>query len=115
MPTPSLFRPRLLDSLRGYSRADFFADLAAGITVGVIALSLSMALGIASGATPAVGMVTAIVAGFLVSALGGSKVAIGGPTAAFIPVVVAVAQDYGTDNLIICTALAGLFLIAMGL
>jgi len=109
------FRPRLLDCLRGYTRADLFADLWAGITVGVIALSLGMALGIASGATPAVGIITAIVAGFLVSALGGSRVAIGGPTAAFIPVVVAVAQEHGVANLIVCTALAGSFLIAMGL
>ncbi len=114
MPTPPIFRPRLLDCLRAYSRADFRADFTAGLTVGIIALSLSMALGIASGATPAVGIVTGIVAGFLVSALGGSRVAIGGPTAAFIPVVLAVAQQHGTDNLIICTALAGLILMALG-
>lgn len=114
MPTSALFRPRLLECLRGYSRADFQADVAAGLTLAIIALSLSMALGIASGATPAVGIVTAIVAGFLVSALGGSRVAIGGPTAAFIPVVAAVAQEHGADNLLICTALAGLMLMALG-
>jgi sulfate permease, SulP family len=85
------------------------------VTVGIIALSLSMALGIASGVGPGVGVVTGVIAGFLVSALGGSRVNIGGPTAAFIPVVVAVAQEYGAANLLVCTALAGLFLIAMGL
>lgn len=114
MPEPALFRPRLWECLRGYSRTDFRADFTAGLTLGVIALSLSMALGIASGATPGIGIVTAIVAGFLISALGGSKVAIGGPTAAFIPVVVAVAQEHGADNLILCTALAGLMLMALG-
>lgn len=114
MQIPFSFRPRLLDCLHGYTRTDFFADLAAGLTVGVIGLSLSMALGIASGTTPGVGIVTAIIAGFLISALGGTRVSIGGPTAAFIPVVVAVAHDFGPDNLIICTALAGLILIAMG-
>ncbi len=105
-PTPAIFRPRLLACLRGNTRS----DLAPGLTLGVIALSLSMALGIASGATPAMG----IVSGFLISALGGSRVSIGGPTAAFIPVVVAVAQAHGADNLIICTALAGLMLMALG-
>lgn len=108
------FRPRLLDSLKGYSYQAFHADLLAGITVGIIALSLSMALGIASQRTPGVGIYTAIIAGFLVSVLGGSRVQIGGPTAAFIPVVVGVMVDYGADNLIICTALAGLMLMAMG-
>lgn len=108
------FRPRLLDALRGYTRADFGADLGAGITVGIVALSLAMALGIASGATPAAGIYTAIVAGFLISALGGSRVQIGGPTAAFIPVVVGVGAAYGAGNLLICTLLAGLMLFAMG-
>lgn len=108
------FRPRLFDALRGYSRADLGADLGAGITVGIVALSLAMALGIASGSTPAAGIVTAIVAGFLISALGGSKVQIGGPTAAFIPVVVGVAAGYGAGGLILCTLLAGLMLFAMG-
>jgi len=109
------FRPKLLDSLRGYSKHDFAADLTAGLTVGIVALSLSMALGIASERTPAVGIYTAIVAGFVIAALSGSKVQIGGPTAAFIPVVVGVAHTYGVDNLIICTLMAGLILIAMGL
>jgi SulP family sulfate permease len=107
------FRPRLLAALKDYSGADLAADLGAGATVGVVALSLAMALGIASGATPAAGIYTAIIAGFLISALGGSRVQIGGPTAAFIPVVVSVIATYQMGGLIICTILAGLILIAM--
>jgi SulP family sulfate permease len=108
------FRPKLLDCLRGYSRADLVPDLAAGATVGVVALSLAMALGIASNSTPAAGIYTAIIAGFLISALGGSRVQIGGPTAAFIPIVVAVGAQYGPANLILCTLLAGVMLVVMG-
>ncbi|MEP6669047.1 MAG: SulP family inorganic anion transporter [Chthoniobacter sp.] len=111
----SFFRPRLLQTLRGYTRVDFFADVIAGVTVGIIALALSMALGIASDRTPAVGIITAIVAGFLNAVFSGSKVQIGGPTAAFIPVVVGVAQNYGADGLLICTLLAGVILILMGI
>ena len=107
-------RPRLLEALRNYSTHDFAADLGAGATVGIVALSLAMALGIASNSTPAAGIYTAIVAGFLISALGGSKVQIGGPTAAFIPVVVSVSVAYGPANLILCTMLAGLMLVGMG-
>lgn len=110
----AVFRPRLLEAIRGYSRADWAADFPAGITVGIIALSLSMALGIASERPPSVGIVTAIIAGFLISALGGSRVQIGGPTAAFIPVVLGVAHDHGFENLVVCTALAGVLLMAMG-
>ncbi len=109
-----MFRPKLLDCLRDYSRATFFADLIAGLTVGILALSLSMALGIASERTPAVGIVTAIVAGFLIAGLSGSRVQIGGPTAAFIPVVVSVAHEFGASGLLVCTMLAGFVLIAMG-
>lgn len=108
------FRPRLLDALKGYTARDFGADLGAGVTVGIIALSLAMALGIASGATPAAGIATAVVAGFLISALGGSRAQIGGPTAAFIPVVVSVAAVHGMGGLVICTLLAGLMLLVMG-
>lgn len=108
------FRPKLLDCLKGYRRGDFFADLAAGTTVGIVALSLAMALGIASNSTPAAGIFTAVIAGFLISALGGSRVQIGGPTAAFIPIVVAVAGNYGAANLILCTLMAGVMLVVMG-
>jgi SulP family sulfate permease len=108
------FRPRLGQALKHYSAQDFAADLGAGTTVGIVALSLAMALGIASNSTPAAGIYTAIVAGFLISALGGSRVQIGGPTAAFIPVVVSVSAAYGPANLILCTLLAGLMLLAMG-
>ncbi|MBI3881820.1 MAG: hypothetical protein HY301_17370 [Verrucomicrobia bacterium] len=113
-PAKFRFRPKLIESLRSYTRADFLSDLGAGATVGVVALSLAMALGIASNSTPAAGIYTAIVAGFLISALGGSKVSIGGPTAAFIPIVVAVAAKYGAANLVICTMMAGVMLFAMG-
>ena len=111
----SFFRPRLLQTLRGYTRADFVADVIAGVTVGIIALALSMALGIASDRTPGVGIITAIIAGFLNAVFSGSRVQIGGPTAAFIPVVVGVAQNYGTDGLLVCTLLAGVILILMGI
>ena len=110
-----VFRPKLLDALRNYTSRDFSADLIAGVTVGIIALSLSMALGIASERTPGIGIITGIVAGFLISALSGSKVQIGGPTAAFIPVVIGVAHSYGVGGLVVCTMLAGFFLIAMGI
>lgn len=114
-PAPHfVFRPKLLEVFQDYSREKFFNDLVAGLTVGIVALSLSMALGIASEKTPAEGIFTAIVAGFLISALSGSRVQIGGPTAAFIPVVVAVMKDYGAQNFIICTMMAGIFLVLMG-
>jgi SulP family sulfate permease len=109
-----IFRPRLVDALKGYSAGKFVHDLGAGLTVGIVALSLAMALGISSNATPAAGIYTAIVAGFLISALGGSRVQIGGPTAAFIPVVVSVSAAHGYGNLLVCTLLAGLMLVGMG-
>ena len=109
------FRPKLLTVLaEGYGLSDLRTDVLSGLSVGVIALSLSMALGIASESTPAAGLYTAISAGFVVSALGGSRVAIGGPTAAFIPIVIGVAHEYGAEALVTCTVLAGGMLIAMG-
>ena len=108
------FRPRLLDTLRGYDRAQFAGDAGAGITVGVLALPLAMAFAIASGMSPTAGIWTAIVAGFLISLLGGSRVQIGGPTGAFIPIIYAIVVDYGVANLLIASMLAGLILIAMG-
>ena len=108
------FRPKLFDTLPGYNRAGFAADLSAGITVGVLALPLAMAFAIASGMSPAAGIWTAIVAGFLVSALGGSRVQIGGPTGAFIPIIYAIVMDYGVANLLIATMMSGVMLLAMG-
>ncbi len=108
------FRPRLLDSLHGYDRPRALADIGAGITVGVVALPLAMAFAIASGLKPEQGLITAIVAGFLISALGGSNVQIGGPAGAFIVIVYGILQRYGLTNLLISTALAGALLFAMG-
>jgi SulP family sulfate permease len=111
-----LYVPKLFTVLRrGYRGADFRQDLLAGLTVAVVALPLAMALAIASGTTPEKGLHTAIIAGFLISALGGSRVQVGGPTAAFIPVVYVVIEKFGFGGLVLCTLLAGLMLIAAGL
>lgn len=110
------FEPKLWTTLReGYTLQHLRADALAGLTVAIVALPLAMALAIASGTTPEKGLHTAIIAGFLISALGGSRVQIGGPTAAFIPVVFVVIQKFGYGGLILCTLLAGLMLIAAGL
>jgi len=110
------FVPKLATVLRqGYGVGDFRHDLVAGLTVAVVALPLAMALAIASGTTPEKGLHTAIIAGFLISAFGGSRVQVGGPTAAFIPVVFVVIEKFGYGGLILCTLLAGLMLIAAGL
>ncbi|MFO1217105.1 MAG: SulP family inorganic anion transporter [Burkholderiaceae bacterium] len=108
------FRPRLIEALQDYDRERFFKDLAAGITVGVVALPLAMAFGIASGVKPEQGLITAIVAGFLISALGGSHVQIGGPAGAFIVIVYGIVERYGLTNLLIATALAGILMFAIG-
>jgi len=108
------FRPRLLDALRGYDKSRFSTDVTAGITVGVIALPLAIAFAIASGAKPEAGIFTAIIAGFIISALGGSKVQIGGPTGAFIVIVYGIVMQYGYANLLICTIMAGVMLLLMG-
>src|SRR5580692_2240475 len=115
-PAWHLYVPKLFSVLRrGYGFEDFRHDLIAGLTVAIVALPLAMALAIASGTTPEKGLHTAIVAGFLISALGGSRVQIGGPTAAFIPVVFNVIEKFGYGGLLLCTLLAGLMLIAAGL
>jgi hypothetical protein len=101
------FRPRLIDALRGYDKTRFTTDIIAGITVGVIALPLAIAFAIASGAKPEAGIFTAIIAGFIISALGGSRVQIGGPTGAFIVIVYGIIMQYGYANLLICTMMAG--------
>lgn len=109
------FRPKLVDCLSGgYTRHDLRADLIAGVTVGVVALPLAMAFAIASGVSPQAGIFTAIIAGFLISALGGSRVQIGGPTGAYIVIVYGIVARYGLANLAICTIAAGVLLFAMG-
>src|SRR5436309_3813812 len=110
----SWFRPKLVDALKNYTSQDFFADLVAGITVGVVALPLAMAFAIASGVKPEAGIFTAVIAGFLISALGGSRVAIGGPTGAFVAIVYGIYQQYGLNNLLVCTIMAGVILLVMG-
>src|SRR5215467_6043659 len=108
------FRPKLVDALKGYSSQNFSADLVAGITVGIVALPLAMAFAIASGVKPEAGIFTAVIAGFLISALGGSRVAIGGPTGAFVVIVYGIYQQYGLSNLMVCTVMAGCILLIMG-
>ena len=108
------FRPYLLDSLRGYSTQNLVKDISAGATVGIVALPLAMAFAMASGLKPEAGLFTAIVAGFLISALGGSRVQIGGPAGAFIVIVFGIVERYGVANLIIATAMSGVMLFAMG-
>lgn len=109
------FKPRLLQCLKNYNRKTFVADLMAGIIVGIVALPLAIAFGIASSVTPEKGIITAIVAGFVISALGGSKVQIGGPTGAFIIIIYGIIQQYGMEGLTIATLMAGVFLILFGL
>ncbi|KYP11293.1 MAG: sodium-independent anion transporter [Limnobacter sp. CACIAM 66H1] len=109
------FKPRIVESLQGYNFQRFLKDLGAGITVGVVALPLAMAFAIASGLEPQTGLFTAIVAGFIISAFGGSSVQIGGPAGAFIVVVLGIVNQYGVANLIVCTLMAGALLFLMGL
>ena len=108
------FHPKLFSSLKAYTRADFMTDLMAGTIVGIVALPLAIAFGIASGVSPEKGIITAIVAGFLISLLGGSKVQIGGPTGAFIVIIYGIIQEYGVEGLMVATLLAGVMLIALG-
>ena len=108
------FHPKLIECLKDYDRQKFFSDLAAGVTVGIVALPLAMAFGIASGVAPQAGIFTAVIAGFLISALGGSRVQIGGPTGAFIVIVYGIIARYGLANLFICTIMAGVILLIMG-
>ena len=109
------FHPKLWDCLRNYNLKVFQADVMAGLTVGIIALPLAMAFAIASGVKPEAGLITAIIAGFLTSFFGGSRVAIGGPTGAFIVIVLGIVTQYGVPNLLICTIMAGVILFLMGL
>ena len=108
------FHPRLFSALKKYTKADFTTDLMAGIIVGIVALPLAIAFGIASGVSPEKGIVTAIVAGFIISFLGGSKVQIGGPTGAFIVIIYGIIQEYGIEGLMVATMMAGVLLIVLG-
>lgn len=112
----SYFAPRLLSELRHYNKAKFTADLMAGLIVGIVALPLAIAFGIASGVSPSQGILTAIIGGFIVSALGGSRVQIGGPTGAFIVIIYGIVSDpnLGLSGLMLATMLAGIFLILLG-
>ena len=114
MKTFSL-KPQLLTSLKTYNRQTLTADIMAGIIVGIVALPLAIAFGIASGVTPEKGIITAIISGFMISLLGGSKVQIGGPTGAFIVIIYGIIQKYGIEGLMIATVMAGVFLLLFGL
>ena len=109
------FKPQLFTTLKSYNRKTFMSDLMAGVIVGIVALPLAIAFGIASGVTPEKGIITAIVAGFIISLLGGSKVQIGGPTGAFIIIIYGIIQKYGLEGLTIATLMAGVFLTLFGL
>lgn len=108
------FKPKLYTTLQNYSKALFMQDLMAGVIVGIVALPLAIAFGIASGVSPEKGIITAIIAGFLISLLGGSKVQIGGPTGAFIVIIYGIIQQYGEAGLIVATLMAGVLLVLLG-
>jgi SulP family sulfate permease len=110
-----VFVPKLITTLREYDRRQFTNDATAGVIVGIVALPLAIPNAIASGVTPAQGLYTAIIAGFLISALGGSRVQIGGPTGAFVVVVYAIVQRYDVSGLAAATLMAGLILVLLGL
>ncbi len=114
MSAAANWTPRLLLTLRTYTRQDFVSDLIAGVTVGLVALPLAMAFGIASGVTPQAGIYTAVIAGFLISALGGSRLQIGGPTGAFVVIVAGIIAKFGFSGLLIVTLMAGVILVIMG-
>src|SRR6476661_2628174 len=114
MVSTNRWTPELFLSLRAYRAQDFLADLIAGLTVGLMALPLAMAFAIASGVPPQAGIYTAVVAGFVISALGGSRVQIGGPTGAFVVIVAGIIAKFGIDGLFMCTGIAGVFLIFLG-
>ena len=111
----SFFRPRLWETLALYNHKKLREDALAGLTVGLVALPLAMAFAIASGVRPEAGLFTAVIAGFLISAFGGSRVQIGGPTGAFVVLVYSIIAQYGLENLVICTVMAGVVLVLMGL
>src|SRR5260370_15988495 len=113
-PAVEAWLPKSILLLRGYDRHKFLSDLIAGVTVGLVALPLAMAFAIASGVSPQAGLYCAIVTGFLISALGGSKTQIGGPTGAFVVVVAGIIAKHGIDRLFMCTMMAGVLLVLPG-
>ena len=108
------FTPKIFDTLKSYTKAQFYKDLMAGIIVGIVSLPLAIAFGIASGVTPEKGLITAVIGGFIISLLGGSRVQIGGPTGAFIVIVYGIVQKFGFDGLVIATFIAGIILVLLG-
>ena len=115
LPTVGRLRPKLFESLTGFNRQQLIADVVAGVTVGLVALPLAMAFAISSGVKPEAGIYTAIVAGFIVSLLGGSRCQIAGPTGAFVVIIAGIVAKFGVSGLLICTMMAGAMLVAMGL
>ncbi|MDE6218174.1 MAG: sodium-independent anion transporter, partial [Muribaculaceae bacterium] len=109
------FKPALFEAFQNYDMSKFRSDLVAGIVVGIVALPLAIAFAIASGVSPTIGLITAIIGGFLVSALGGNSVQIGGPTGAFIVIIYGIIQSFGLTGLAIATLLAGCILVLLGL
>jgi SulP family sulfate permease len=114
MDLPFSFRPRWVDALKHYSAPTFYSDLAAGITVGIVALPLSMALAIASGLPPVIGLFTAIIAGLCISVFGGSRVQIGGPAGAFVPLLAPIVMKHGAEALVVCALMAGVIQLVLG-
>src|SRR5512137_972710 len=110
-----MYIPKLFITVKTYNRQQFISDLLAGVIVGVVALPLAIAFAIASGVSPEKGLYTAIIAGLLISTLGGSRVQIGGPTGAFVIIVYGIVQKYGLDGLTVATVMAGLILVGLGL
>src|ERR1700753_1559740 len=108
------FRPKLAETLKNYTRQDFAADFVAGITVGIVALPLAMALAIASGMKPQIGLFTPIIGGIIISALGGSRVQIGGPAGAFVPLLAPIVIKHGPEGLVVCALMAGVILFTLG-
>src|SRR5262245_59851023 len=115
MALPSTFRrPKIVVALQGYDRTKLVADLTAGVTVGLVALPLALAFAISSGMPPQAGLYTAVVAGGLISLLGGSRLQIGGPTGAFVVIVAGIVAKHGAEGLFICTLMAGVMLVVLG-
>src|SRR5580698_715802 len=114
MNLPISFRPKLVEALKNYSAQKFYADAMAGFTVGIVALPLALALAIASGLKPEIGIFTAIIGGLLVSLLGGSRVQIGGPAGAFVPLLAPIVMKHGPEALVVCAMMAGVILIVLG-